>query len=166
MSWDAVGALAEVFGAAAVVISLIYLATQIRQTGRVSAAAAFQGIIDGNNEHFRFLSAPENAALMAKGLKGFVALSPSERIGFEFLLAGLLNQVEATFITLQAQMMSEETMENWGWWLQTRIFCYEGAREWWEGAKLGYDPGVVAWIDQQVAAADTSLDYYGIRGAS
>ncbi|HER43773.1 MAG TPA: hypothetical protein ENO08_04875, partial [Candidatus Eisenbacteria bacterium] len=139
MTWEAVGALAELVGAAAVVVSLVYLAAQIRQSSRISGATAFLGIIDGNNEHFRFMFAPDNAELMAKGLRGFSSLSPTERMGFESLLAGLLNQVEASFITLRAQMMSEETMENWGWWLQTRLLCYQGARDWWEEARSGYD---------------------------
>lgn len=61
MDWNAVGALAELFGATAVVISLVYLAAQIRQSGRVSGAAAFQGIIEGITGHFRVMYAPENA---------------------------------------------------------------------------------------------------------
>lgn len=152
MNWDAVSALAGVFGAAAVVVSLVYLAAQVRQSGRVSSAAAFQGIIDGITEHLRFMYAPENAALVAKGLESFESLSPTERMGFEALMAGLINQVEASLITLHSQMMSEDTIENWAWWLQTRVFCYEGAREWWSEARQGYQPDVAAWIDQQVAA--------------
>jgi hypothetical protein len=163
MNWDAISAVAELSGAAAVVISLVYLAVQIRQSARISAAEAFKGIIDGNNEHFRFMFSPENAPILARGLEDYDGLSPTERMGFESLMAGVLNQVEASFITLQAQMMSEETMKSWAWWLRTRLFCYEGARLWWSEAKPGFDPDVAAWIDEQVAAADPGQDVFGIR---
>lgn len=166
MNWDAIGALAELLGATAVVISLVYLAVQIRQSGRVSAAAAFQGIIDGITEHFRFMYAPENADVVAKGLADFRSLSATERMQFEALVAGMLNQVEASLITLHAQMMSGDTMENWAWWLRTRLFCYEGFRDWWSDAKQGYAPEVAEWINQQVALADTSLDFYGLKEGS
>ena len=38
MNWDAIGALAEVFGAAAVLVTLIYLSLQIRQSNSLAEA--------------------------------------------------------------------------------------------------------------------------------
>jgi len=42
MHWEAIGAIGEVVGAAAVVATLIYLARQVRQSNAVAAAQAFQ----------------------------------------------------------------------------------------------------------------------------
>ncbi len=47
MNWDAVGALAEAIGAAAVVLSLLYLASQVRQNTKISKAATRQALADG-----------------------------------------------------------------------------------------------------------------------
>ncbi len=51
MNWEAIGAVGEIFGALAVVVSLVYLATQIRSQNRESRIAAsheittaFQGV--------------------------------------------------------------------------------------------------------------------------
>ena len=41
MNWDAVGAVAEMVGAVAVVVSLIYVGAQIRQSNRLSRADTF-----------------------------------------------------------------------------------------------------------------------------
>jgi len=44
MSWEAMGALGEIVGAGAVVASLIYLTTQLRQTNTLARAAAYEAI--------------------------------------------------------------------------------------------------------------------------
>lgn len=46
MNWDAIGALGEIVGATAVVLTLIYLARQIKLQNRAGEIAAFEGILD------------------------------------------------------------------------------------------------------------------------
>ena len=46
MNWDAIGAVGEIVGAAAVVISLLYLASQIRTSNRAVKQAANREIMD------------------------------------------------------------------------------------------------------------------------
>ena len=47
MNWDAAGALGEIIGATAVVVSVIYLAIQIRATRVDSASAATYSVVEG-----------------------------------------------------------------------------------------------------------------------
>ena len=62
MNWDAIGAVAEGLGAVAVIISIIYLAAQVRHTRRqleaqaednISARSfeAYNPVYEGNNAH-------------------------------------------------------------------------------------------------------------------
>jgi hypothetical protein len=44
MNWDAIGAIGEIAGAIAVVLSLMYLATQIRQNTKVAQSNTRQGV--------------------------------------------------------------------------------------------------------------------------
>ena len=46
MNWEATGAIGEIIGAAAVVISLVYLASQIRISNRASKQATEQHMLD------------------------------------------------------------------------------------------------------------------------
>ena len=46
MNWEAIGAVAEIIGAAAVMISLVYLAVQIRHTVRRTAADNLQSTVE------------------------------------------------------------------------------------------------------------------------
>jgi len=83
MNWDAIGAVGEIIGAAAVVVTLAYLALQVRASTRESEANAFsvagsdRGMIRG-----RFM---DHAEVWAKGNSGS-ELSPSERIVFDELV--------------------------------------------------------------------------------
>ncbi len=55
MSWDAIGAIAELAGALGVIASLIYLATQIRHSTRASAVEAklaTTGMLSEFTRHF------------------------------------------------------------------------------------------------------------------
>ncbi len=47
MDWTAVGALGEAIGAAGVILSLLYLASQVRQNTKFSRAATRQALSDG-----------------------------------------------------------------------------------------------------------------------
>ena len=61
MNWDAIGAIGEIVGASAVVISLVYLASQIRIQNRESRAASVHLVIDGNRASIAALHEPEMA---------------------------------------------------------------------------------------------------------
>lgn len=47
MNWNAVGAIAEVLGAVGVIVSLLYLAIQVRQGTKVAKAATRQALAGG-----------------------------------------------------------------------------------------------------------------------
>ena len=53
MNWDAIGAVGEVLGALAVVLTLAYLAIQIRQNTAIAKMAAMQNIIQGGVDRQR-----------------------------------------------------------------------------------------------------------------
>ncbi len=56
LNWDAIGAIAEMFGAAGVIPSLIYLASQVRQSTRQSFAASYQSRAESSGHIFGELS--------------------------------------------------------------------------------------------------------------
>ncbi len=80
MNWDAIGAVGEIIGAAAVVISLAYLALQIRTQNRESRIAAAHEIL----EAFRNVSIPfqdeSNATVMLNAMKDFNSLEEVDRV--------------------------------------------------------------------------------------
>ena len=62
MNWDALGAIGELIGAVAVILTLLYLAAQIRQNTRSNQTAAIQMMSAQNAEWLTLLSQPGGAA--------------------------------------------------------------------------------------------------------
>lgn len=70
MSWDAVGAIAELMGAIGVIASLVYLAVQIRQNTSTVSANTFQSVQDASI--LRMLALAENDELAERFVQGMI----------------------------------------------------------------------------------------------
>lgn len=86
MNWDAVGAIAESLGALAVIISLIYLAAQVRQTRIQLRAQAEDNLISRSFEAFAPVYEDRNAQIFRKGLQDPAALNEDEAFTFRLLM--------------------------------------------------------------------------------
>jgi len=98
MNWDAVGAAAELLGAAAVLVTLIYLAIQTRNTGKVMRATAIW------DSQMSFAAINETLAeggttsdLMYRALTDPDSLSAYERHLVHRFSRGFFQRVEAQF---------------------------------------------------------------------
>jgi hypothetical protein len=132
VNWDAVGAIANLVAAIGVLVSLIYLALQVRQNTQWLRQQAFQL---GTNEVRRwaahFTGSTEVAELYIRGQKGFASLTPPERLRFTMLIfeicsiwATYQEHNEQDFLGLRQS--AEDTIANWirqgwfvGWYAQT-----------------------------------------------
>ena len=90
MNWDAIGAVGEIVGATAVVVSLVYLAIQIRTQNRESQMAAAHEIIAA----FRSMQVPlhssELADLWHRAITNFEELNDPERMQVFAVVAPML----------------------------------------------------------------------------
>ncbi|MEN3974202.1 hypothetical protein [Emcibacter sp. SYSU 3D8] len=98
MNWDAVTALAEVAGAAAVVISLLYVARQLRQSANFTRATSQQMLIDKTTDHNRWICEdPQRIEILRRAVGGFHDLPPNEQhlvyTVFSAFLTGLENAI-------------------------------------------------------------------------
>jgi hypothetical protein len=79
MNWDAVGAFGEVIGASAVVISLLYLAVQIRSQVRQNALSAMHDVSVGFRDIIKDFQHPQAAELQTRANReGVESLSDAE----------------------------------------------------------------------------------------
>jgi len=86
VNWDAIGAIGEIVGAAAVVISLVYLAVQIRAQNKEAQVAAMHEIAVGYRDALATFSDEGMADLFEKAYERYDELSLSESIR---LISGL-----------------------------------------------------------------------------
>ena len=93
MNWDAVGAIAEVVGAIGVLITLVYLAVQIRHNSASVDASTEDGVTSGFNDVNNVIAADGDLArIFTVGLDDPGALSDEEVVRFFFLFSSYVNQ--------------------------------------------------------------------------
>ncbi len=85
MNWEAIGAIGEVGGAIAVVVTLVYLTRQIRQSTHATGVAAYQ---QSQQQIYAMSVAiatdPELAEIFARAFAGGIdSLGPSDGVRFE-----------------------------------------------------------------------------------
>ena len=109
MNWDAVGAIGEIVGALAVVVSLIYLAIQIRNQNLESRAATVQQVLESNAAAISRLQDPGLAKIWLAGIADFDALPDDERLRFVIYLTAALRSFEIAFYQWRSGRLDEET---------------------------------------------------------
>ena len=97
MNWDAIGAIGEIVGALAVVISLVYLASQIRIQNRESRAASVHQVIEGYRSSIATLLEPEMAEIWVLAVSDFDSLTPSQRLRFIVYVTFTLRSFEDAY---------------------------------------------------------------------
>jgi len=151
MNWEAIGVLAEVVSAAAVVISLIYLAVQIRHQSRQSAADNLQSSVD------RWIGAlttamrsEEDADFLRRALRDYSALSPPQRARLHNFMLDLVSPYQAMHAKYESGLLDARLWETIRDAMAAWITC-PGMLGLWEEAKFAYPPYLVADIDRAIA---------------
>ena len=133
MNWDAIGAIGETIGAIAVIATLIYLASQIRQLKQQNAQATLQHIADSMNQFMDMLASEANASLVVQGKESYKSLSEADKLRFFAIYARFLNTIGSGTLQICKTFSSserDETIDNLK--ENIRFFCDNpGFRELW-----------------------------------
>jgi len=150
MNWEAIGTIAEVVGALGVIVSLLYLAVQVRQGNRNHAVDSAQQISRDFTHYAAIVMRNENVGAFIKGLNSYSDLTPEERLKFDHCLGTLINVAESTIYHVGAGRL-EEMLEMLSNYTGPRIFSYSGFEEWWNhGKKAGFAALSQEWVDGQI----------------
>lgn len=92
MNWDALGAIAELLGASAVLVTLLYLTAQLRQNTKTLNSNQSNTVMAGFNEmNIAVFSDPETSRICNVGFVDTDALTGEEKNRFFFMLNGFFN---------------------------------------------------------------------------
>ncbi|WOJ92324.1 hypothetical protein R0135_11055 [Congregibacter variabilis] len=112
MNWDAISATAEVLGALAVIVTLIYLAVQLRQQNTVTKAQIEQQRADSVIQLVGVLSATENRALYTQVVMDSsltsADLSEEENVHLRIIVSPIRANFENTYRQFQSGYISKE----------------------------------------------------------
>ena len=107
MNWEAIGAIGEIVGALAVVISLIYLATQIRTQNTESRLASIHEILVGFRESLQVFASGDAAEIMARANEDYDSLSNAETVKLICGIYPILRVWEEAFIQYENGRLEE-----------------------------------------------------------
>lgn len=113
MDWNTVSAIGEIVGSIAVVVSLIYVARQIRHANKQSEIDSLRHTWDGLNQICDRLSeSKETAAIINRGRNSIEALDDDERLIFEHIHLRLLNTLESWYLQVMQTSRPGPYREN------------------------------------------------------
>jgi hypothetical protein len=159
MNWDAIGAVGEIVGALGVILSLIYLASQIRMQNRESRlAAATEWTNQWNEFSVSFAEHPILSEIWIKGLKNLSSLNPSELVQFSaqcgrfFRVAeGLHDQFTQGRLEVKTWRGLARTLED-----MARL---PGIKAWWPTRCHWYSDGFQAFVQPFVDSTQSQRMY-------
>jgi hypothetical protein len=152
MDWTAIGTIAEVVAAAAVVVSLVYLAVQIRQsTSSVQAATELEAGRMWSEYHARVAHSQDMSRIWDLGHTDAAQLSELEQQRFIWLVAEYFFLVEGLFRQRERGFLSEPSWRPHEAAL-AGLLDNELLARWWKSGVSPFSREFVAHIDEVVAA--------------
>ena len=146
MNWEAVGAVAESIGGLGVILTLVYLALQIRGSNRVARAQSRQsmtefamGISRFRAEHADRYAKIGTAEELSAGDKEFLYWSHMQMITYG----------EAYFQQFQLGLMPDTHWEGFSKWIDTYIET-PGFAEFWQSDSSNFSKDYSEWIAQKL----------------
>ena len=121
MNWDALGAIGEIVGAVAVVASLIYLATQMRQNNTLARAANYEAIGSRFSELWMEMALNPEWSEMSRrwsshplSAEEFDGFSENERFRMMSFYVAMHRQFEATWRQINLGLIDGSTLSKFG----------------------------------------------------
>ena len=126
MNWDAVGAVGEVLGAAAVVATLVYLARQIRQSNVAAQTSAIQGFFDANDSIARGLG--ELGEVVRRAFADWEALPANDKIAVSAFLCDVGSKIHMGFQLWNRGALNDSIYESWEGTMVSMLLTPGGAQ--------------------------------------
>ncbi|MDH3352067.1 MAG: hypothetical protein OEM60_04495 [Gammaproteobacteria bacterium] len=139
--------LGEIIGAIAVVVSLIYLAVQVRQNTKAQQTENFSRALDRVAAIQATLSQDaETSVIFSKGVSDPSDLTSRERMQFTWTMYELFGAFEFMFIASKTNAIPEEIWQRWSsaiaWWLS-----YSGVKAWWKVRPIPFSESFTSYIE-------------------
>ncbi|MFK8048064.1 MAG: hypothetical protein AB8B81_06510 [Halioglobus sp.] len=152
---DTLGNLGDFIGGIAVVITLIYLAVQVRQNTLALKAASWQEVVAGAREAARFRSDPAIVPAWARGLSNYPNMSVQDISDFSRVITDEALFFQGVIALYRSRQLEESVYSAYLNWFVS-ILATPGGSEWW--ARIGRPIFVLEMVEE----IDKHLDKEGI----
>jgi hypothetical protein len=151
LNWEAVSALAEVFGVVLVVVTLLYLAVEVRQNTQQSRREAQRDLVQELGQlSLAVATNGELARILQEGASGLKDLQPVERMQFQSYMHHLFELFEQQHLLFQEGAGDPET------WIAMKSMMNDfltttGGQDWWELRARYFRLGFQQYVNAQIS---------------
>jgi hypothetical protein len=156
LNWDALGVVVEAVGAIGVIVSVFYLAIQIRKQTTEAQLAATRDLARFNNEIAESISSDrELLKVYLKGASDYDSLSDEDRLVFGFFISRGMRLQEQIFLHSTHENLHASFYES----IRARLteqLALSGVRRWWELNKNAFSSDFRRYIAAELGEEDHS----------
>ena len=166
MNWQAIGSLAELTAAVAVIGSIVYLSAQIRQAARATRSAAMDSwVADQHKLLSEMIRDPEFLALFRRGLASFQSMNKNEQTRFHLWMTAHVINAQQVFLrlrdgTFDARFADPMLQFN------ASLLRTPGGEQWWEQTRMLWSPEFVSHLEglrESATALSDTLPWWGLE---
>lgn len=150
--------LGEVVGAVVVILSLIYLAIQVRQNTQAQRTENYSRALDRLASMQSMLSQDgDTSAIFSKAVVDTSKLTPQERLRFTWSMYEAFGAFESMFLASRTDAIPNEVWERWSsgvaWWLS-----FPGVQTWWRARPVPFTESFTAFVECLIRENPTDLE--------
>lgn len=144
MNWEAISAVSEIIGAIAVVVSLIYVAAQIRQNTKMMRSTAKQSLTEAT-QNFLY-TAIDRSEEWVKLISGEEPATPEENARMALIVRAMLRGFESQCYQYESGLLAEEEWRALRATIQAGC-SLPGVRKYWQELKPQMSARLVKVVD-------------------
>jgi hypothetical protein len=150
MNWEAIGAVGELVGSLAVVLTLAYLAFQIKQSGKAAISVSTNQSRTAVTDIMGAITSSTDAVkTYTAGLHERESLELHERVRFDLIIFQQLRVLETIFLEYREGLVPKEVFDG-QWRGEQSILRTKGGRESWMKQKTFVAREFMEWVDENI----------------
>ena len=158
MTLETLANVGEFVSGIAVVISLVYLAFQVRQNTQSQRTENYARALDRVSTMQARLSVDRDMAeLFGTGVLNTRVLKPGQRIQFAWAFYEMFGAFEFMYHQSQAGALPDEVWERWSatlsWWIS-----FPGVRAWWRAKPTPFSSSFSAFVEARLGQGPPDAD--------
>jgi hypothetical protein len=165
MNWDAIGAISEMVGAVAVVISLIYLAIQIRSSTEATRTSTYQSVVSEFGHVNNVMAGSRGlSGLFARAMEEFETLDAEDKARVSQLFFVTFHNFENMYYQYLKGYLEEEVWIGWRRLMLT-YHARPGFQLWWSIRSDVFSKSFVDFLATEENDIDV-VSYYDVTKAA
>ena len=158
MTLDDLANLGQIIGALAVVISLIYVALQIRQNTNAVRSAMAQTVHEHFAKWYHLVAADDELAqIVARGLRDYASLPEKERVRFVAAFMAFLSYSQNAFLKGREGLLAQPLWRGWELVIMNLV-CAPGGKTFWKERAYMFGDEFRRYIDNDVMKREPHPD--------